>query len=567
MTPTTAAPPPGSPVIRRQPEIVRQPPAGAPSAVGDQVRGPADHRDDGASDSEQIDDGGEDAPKKAQVGDRIELPKGTRRFRTGLAVKLEQQEKDDEVRRREEADIRKRETELAHKRAIEQAVATAAAEKVVPRPPPAFEAGENEHRVVRNKEGVIISAASKRSEPKILGFINLPTSPRRQQVIITEAAKGKTEGRATARKRREERVQQRQRKRPTRIRRDRGVGKQVSTVEMSEAKKRIRVDEAIQISDMAHQMGVKASRLIRSLWQMGMRNVTINNAIDVETAELIAAEFGYTIENVSFQEDEFIGNYEDEELGELRAPVVTIMGHVDHGKTTLLDYIRKAKVAEGEAGGITQHIGAYRVETKQGPVVFIDTPGHQAFSAMRSRGAAVTDIVVLIVAADDGVMPTTREAISHAKDSGVPIVVAINKIDKHDANVGRVEQMLMKEGLVGETYGGEVTIAHISAKTGAGVEELLETLAVQAEVLELRAPIDGPAAGTVIESRVDKGRGTVATVLVQAGELRHGDIVVASEFSGKVRGLYTRPAGGQGDHRAALDPGRGARARWHAASR
>src|SRR5690606_24997269 len=211
----------------------------------------------------------------------------------------------------------------------------------------------------------------------------------------------------------------------------------------------------------------------------------------------------------------------------------------DHGKTTLLDYIRKAKVAEGAAGGITQHIGAYRVETNQGPVVFIDTPGHEAFTAMRSRGAAVTDIVVLIVAADDGVMPTTREAIVHANEADVPIVVAINKIDKPDANVGRVEQMLMKEGLVGEAYGGETTIVHISAKTGQGVDDLLETLAVQAEVLELRAPIDGPAAGTVIESRVDKGRGVVATVLVQAGALNKGDIVVANEFSGKVRGLYS----------------------------
>ena len=470
-----------------------------------------------------------------KVGDRIELPKGTRRFSKGLAVKLEEQEAEDR-RKAEEAEVSRREAELARKRAAEQAAAKAAAAPPVVAQP---EGEDTSGRVVRNKEGVIISAAPKRSEPKILGFINLPTAPRRQQVIITEAAKGQTKGRATARKQREEKAQQRQRKRPTRVRRERGGAKNVSTVEMSEAKKRIRVDEAIQISDMAHQMGVKASRLIRSLWQMGMRNVTINNAIDVETAELIAAEYGYTIENVSFQEDEFLGSYEDEEAGELRAPVVTIMGHVDHGKTTLLDYIRKAKVAEGEAGGITQHIGAYRVETGQGAVVFIDTPGHEAFSAMRSRGAAVTDIVVLIVAADDGVMPTTREAIKHANEADVPIVVAINKVDKPDANVGRVEQMLMKEGLVGETYGGETTIAHISAKTGQGVEELLETLAVQAEVLELRAPVDGPAAGTVIESRVDKGRGVVATVLVQAGDLQKGDIVVANEFSGKVRGLYT----------------------------
>jgi translation initiation factor IF-2 len=471
-----------------------------------------------------------------KVGDRIELPKGTRRFRNGLAGRREQQEKDDEVRRVEvEEEDRRREIAAARQRAAEST--PPAPKSTTTDVPPAR--ADDLRRVVRNERGVIVAAAPVRSEPKIIGFINLPTAPRRQQVIITEAAKGQTKGRASARKEREERAQQKSRRRPVRGRRERGGAKQVSTIEMSEAKKRIRVDEAIQISDMAHQMGVKASRLIRSLWQMGMRNVTINNAIDVETAELIAAEYGYTIENVSFQEDEFIGSYEDEEIGELRAPVVTIMGHVDHGKTTLLDYIRQAKVAEGEAGGITQHIGAYRVETGQGPVVFIDTPGHEAFSAMRSRGAAVTDIVVLIVAADDGVMPTTREAIKHANEADVPIVVAINKIDKPDANVGRVEQMLMKEGLVGEAYGGETTIAHISAKSGKGVEELLETLAVQAEVLELRAPIDGPAAGTVIESRVDKGRGTVATVLVEAGELRKGDIVVASEFSGKVRGLYT----------------------------
>jgi translation initiation factor IF-2 len=533
----TPTPAPSAPVLRRPAADVGV----RPSPLGEARPAPAETsaRPSAASDEPTTSDEPSEpsepriAPK---VGDRIELPKGTRRFRTGLAAKLEQQEKDEEVRRTEQAEEDRREAVLAKRRETEQAA------EAKRRPPERVIPEDDERRVVRNAEGVIVGAASKRSEPNIIGFIRLPNAPRRQQVIITEASKGRAEGRATARKRREERAQQRGRRRPTRLRRDRLGPKQSSTIEMSEAKKRIRVDEAIQISDMAHQMGVKASRLIRSLWQMGMRNVTINNAIDVETAELVAAEFGYTIENVSFQEDEFLGSYEDEEEGELRAPVVTIMGHVDHGKTTLLDYIRKAKVAEGEAGGITQHIGAYRVETNQGPVVFIDTPGHEAFSAMRSRGAAVTDIVVLIVAADDGVMPTTREAIDHANESDVPIVVAINKVDKPDANVGRVEQMLMKEGLVGETYGGETTIAHISAKTGQGVEELLETLAVQAEVLELRAPNDGPAAGTVIESRVDKGRGIVATVLVQAGELCKGDIVVASEFSGKVRGLYT-PSG------------------------
>jgi translation initiation factor IF-2 len=519
-TPSPAA----RPVVRRAP--------GRPTEAEVEAKRPV-QAEAGAKPAEAPAAPAETPRVEPKVGDRIELPKGTRRFRTGLAAKLEKQELVEEAQRKADEEEQERRAVAEAKRA---AAEKAAAEKAVKAE---VVEEEDDRRVVRNEEGVIVAAAPKRSEPKILGFISLPTSPRRQQVIITEANKGRTEGRATARKRREERAQQRGRRPRSRMRRDRGGPKQVSTVEMSEAKKRIRVDEAIQISDMAHQMGVKASKLIRTLWGMGMRNVTINNAIDVETAELVAAEFGYTIENVSFQEDEFIGSYEDEEEGELRAPVVTIMGHVDHGKTTLLDYIREAKVAEGEAGGITQHIGAYRVETGQGPVVFIDTPGHEAFTAMRSRGAAVTDIVVLIVAADDGVMPTTKEAIEHANEADVPIIVAINKIDKPDANVGRVEQMLMKEGLVGENYGGETTIAHISAKTGEGVDELLETLAVQAEVLELRAPVEGPAAGTVIESRVDKGRGTVATVLVQAGELRKGDIVVANEFSGKVRGLYT----------------------------
>ncbi|KIG18166.1 Translation initiation factor 2 [Enhygromyxa salina] len=539
-----AAPVVAQPIVRpRLTEVRRAEPSPAaapsqPSSQAVQAESAEERRSPPAPEpgDDSLDDSDE-AKIPPKVGDRIELPKGTRRFRTGLAAKIEQQEKDEEIRKAEVVEDERREAVEAKRLAVAQEKAAAAAEAA--KPPPS---DDDDRRVVRNADGVIVAAASKRSEPKILGFISLPSSPRRQQVIITEANKGKTEGRATARKRREERSQQRGRRPRSRVRRDRGGPKQVSTIEMSDAKKRIRVDEAIQISDMAHQMGVKASKLIRTLWGMGMRNVTINNAVDVETAELVAAEFGYTIENVSFQEDEFIGDYEDEDESPLRAPVVTIMGHVDHGKTTLLDYIRKAKVAEGEAGGITQHIGAYRVETAQGPVVFIDTPGHQAFSAMRSRGAAVTDIVALIVAADDGVMPTTKEAIDHAKDADVPVVVVINKIDKPDANAGRVEQMLMKEGLVGENYGGETTIAHISAKTGQGVEELLETLAVQAEILELRAPIDGPAAGTVIESRVDKGRGTVATVLVQAGELCKGDIVVANEFSGKVRGLYT-PAG------------------------
>lgn len=393
-------------------------------------------------------------------------------------------------------------------------------------------------RVLRNEDGVIVGAASQRSEPKILGFIQLPAS-RRKQVIITDANEKDKMGRASIRKQREERHQARGRRKPPRRGgrgQDRSGPPKINTIAMGDDKKRIRVDEAIQVADLAHQMGKKASAILRTLWGMGMRGITINNAIDFETAEMVATEFGYTTEDVAF--DEAGMTSQDDEAGyEHRAPVVTVMGHVDHGKTSLLDFIRKSRVAAGEAGGITQHVAAYKVETAKGEVTFLDTPGHEAFSAMRERGAQVTDIVVLVVAADDGVMPTTVEAIKHCRDAGVPIVVAVNKIDKPDANAGRVKQALMEHEIVGEEFGGTVPLIEVSAKTGQGVEELLETLALQAEVLELRAPVDGKAGGTVLEARIDKGRGIVVTVLVQTGTLRKGDIVVADEFHSRVRGL------------------------------
>ena len=396
-------------------------------------------------------------------------------------------------------------------------------------------------RVVRNESGVIVGAASQRAEPKIVGFIPLANRARPQQVIITDASETEQRGRATVRKQREERAQAQGRRRKMTVRnmgrRPGGpLSARVTTQEMSDAKKRIRVDEVIQIADLAHQMGKKATAVLRVLWGMGMRGLTLNNVIDADTAELVASEFGYTIENVAFQEDEFIEGW-DEAAGETRAPVVTIMGHVDHGKTSLLDKIRKAAVAEGEAGGITQHIGAYKVSTPKGDVVFLDTPGHEAFSAMRTRGAQVTDVVVLVVAADDGIMPTTVEAIKQARDANVPIVVAINKIDKPEANPGRIKQMLMEYHLVGEEFGGDTIICEISAKTGKGIEQLLEMLAVQAEILDLRATSEGRAQGVVLEARVDKGRGPISTVLVEAGTLNRGDIVVANEYSGKVRGI------------------------------
>ncbi|MEM7159290.1 MAG: translation initiation factor IF-2 [Myxococcota bacterium] len=479
------------------------------------------------------------------VGTRIELPRGTRRLPGGMAERIQQQ---GQQRAQQARSGRPAPTTPAPSKPEPAAPAEAKApETAAPAAPAAEEAekpaeaapAEGGRRVVRNEDGVIVGARSQRSEPKILGFIPLAQTKRRQQVIITDAADEDRKGRASQRKQREERAQAQGRRR--KMTRGRGRGPsgppKISTVEMSDEKKRLRIDEAIQVSELAHGMSQKASVILRQLWSMGLRGITINHAIDFDTAQLVAAEFGYTVENVAFQEDEIVGAGEDAE-GKPRAPVVTFMGHVDHGKTSLLDKIREARVAAGEAGGITQHIGAYRVDTSAGPVVFLDTPGHEAFTQMRERGAQVTDIVVLVVAADDGVMPTTVEAIKHAKEAGVTVVVAINKIDKPEANSGRVKQALMEQGIIGEEFGGNTAILEVSAKTGQGLDQLLENLALQAEVLELRAPEEGRGRGMVLEARIDRGRGTVATVLVQGGKIKRGDILVANEYQGKVRGLY-----------------------------
>jgi len=268
--------------------------------------------------------------------------------------------------------------------------------------------------------------------------------------------------------------------------------------------------------------------------------VTINQVLDQETAMILVEEMGHKAFAAKLDDPEAMlqetGTHADAEMLP-RAPVVTVMGHVDHGKTSLLDYIRRAKVAAGEAGGITQHIGAYHVETPRGIITFLDTPGHEAFTAMRARGAKATDIVILVVAADDGVMPQTKEAIAHAKAAGVPIVVAINKIDKQGANADRVTQELIAEGVVPEAYGGDSPFIPVSAKTGQGIDDLLENVLLQAEVLELTAAVDTPAKGLVIEAKLDKGRGPVATVLVQSGTLKRGDIVLAGSSYGRVRAM------------------------------
>jgi translation initiation factor IF-2 len=309
----------------------------------------------------------------------------------------------------------------------------------------------------------------------------------------------------------------------------------------------ITVPETITVGDLAHKMSVKAAEVIKALMKLGTM-ATINQVLDQETAMIVIEEMGHVARRAKLDDpDAFLAEEQQASPSavklEPRAPVVTVMGHVDHGKTSLLDSIRRTKVASGEAGGITQHIGAYHVDTPKGMVTFLDTPGHEAFTAMRARGSKLTDIVVLVVAADDGVMPQTIEAIHHARAAKVPLVVALNKIDKPEANPDRVKQDLSAQQVVPEEWGGDTMFVEVSARTGKGIDSLLERILLQAEVLELRAPRDAPAKGVVIESRIDKGRGPVASVLVQSGSLKRGDVVLAGAVFGRVRALLDETGG------------------------
>src|SRR5690625_460876 len=396
-----------------------------------------------------------------------------------------------------------------------------------------------------NRPRRVLRAASEKSSRRRGGRKDAKAEPERKAAKVTKAA----EQQRTARKRPSKadvaaagrgtegwREPSRGRRRGRRGQDEQRAQQQPQQPEF--IKREIQVPETITVADLAHKMAFKATEVIKHLMQLGQM-VTINQVLDQETAMILVEDMGHTAieakldDPESYLEDAFVGDVVEEP----RAPVVTVMGHVDHGKTSLLDYIRRTKVASGEAGGITQHVGAYHVKTDNGNVTFLDTPGHEAFTAMRARGTKATDVVILVVAADDGVMPQTREAIHHSRAAEVPLVVAITKVDKHEANPDQVKQELLGEEVVPEEYGGDVPFVGVSAKTGEGIDELIENVVLQAEMLELSAAVNTPARGIVIEARLDRGRGPVATVLVQSGTLNQGDTVLVGASYGRIRAM------------------------------
>jgi len=387
------------------------------------------------------------------------------------------------------------------------------------------------HGEIESEEDVDSQGARKGRKKKLLEIEKgrkvgkIKTALRRKEVVEGDALYDQTFGRTR-------KGQKKQKNQPV-------AAEQKTQITIPKAiKRRIKIDDTIVLSDLAKRMGIKSSEIIGKLMGMGVM-VTVNQTIDFDTANLVAADFGFEVEKAAFEETDVIKTEADDPSQLLhRPPVVTIMGHVDHGKTSLLDVIRRTKVTEMEAGGITQHIGAYHVQLDKGEIVFLDTPGHEAFTAMRARGALVTDIVILVVAADDGVMPQTIEAINHAKAATVPIIVAVNKIDKEGADPERIKRELAEKGLVPEEWGGDTIFANVSAKKQIGIDNLLEMILLQAEVLELKANPNKFAKGHIIESKLDTGRGAVATVLIQEGTLHAGDTVVCGMYYGRIRMMF-----------------------------
>ena len=417
------------------------------------------------------------------------------------------QKREEEERAREEAERRqKEEAERKAREAEEKRILDEQARLVA------------EKAATRKREEEKSATDKKRSGKK------QPTRYGRKELHVAEGKSGRRKPKRSAKARRAARVE---------IETEHGFTKPTAPVVLE-----VQIPETITIGELAQKMSIKAAELIKAMMNLGTM-ATINQMIDQETAELLVEEMGHkaVLMKEDAIEEELMASHLDEDEGEQRAPVVTIMGHVDHGKTSLLDYIRESQVTKGEAGGITQHIGAYRVTTPKGEIAFLDTPGHAAFTAMRARGAKVTDIVILVVAADDGVMPQTEEAIQHARAAEAPLIIAVNKIDKPEADPDRVKNELASKDVVPDDWGGDVMFVNVSAHTGEGVNELLDAIILQSEMMELTAVSDAPAKGNVVESRVDKGRGAVATVMIQSGTLHKGDILLAGREYGRVRAM------------------------------
>lgn len=460
--------------------------------------------------------------EQAEARRKIELEDEARR-----AAEDERREKEaalrqaDEEAKRAEAEV-KRLQEEAERREQEQAVASQATERAKSAEPAKPEKGKAQPA---DKDADKAAKYKSKAKPKESGKEQGKGARRREELHVTAAKRG--------------RRKQKPAKRHSVASRQQSDAEHGFVRPTAPAVYTIEIPENISVGDLAQKMSVKAAEVIKTLMKMGSM-VTINQILDRDTATLVVEEMGHkaTVAKDESLEDELLIQAEETGKKEPRAPVVTIMGHVDHGKTSLLDYIKSTHVADGEAGGITQHIGAYHVNTDKGMITFLDTPGHAAFSAMRARGAKVTDLIVLVVAADDGVMPQTKEAIQHAKAAEVPLLIAVNKMDKPDANPDRVMQELSQEEVIPEDWGGDTMFVNVSAKTGEGIDDLLDAISLQSEVLELEAVVEGPARGVIVESRLDRGRGPVATVLVQSGTLNRGDILVSGKESGRVRAMF-----------------------------